>query len=568
MNPDFAYKKYKKGVKITKSIKRVLSVLLCAAFFVTLLAGCQKSGTDSGKKTKEEQYLTYNMGQEPDTIDPGLETSLNAGNVDNMVFEGLMTLDEKNNPVPACAETVDYDPKNPIKFVFHLKKNLKWSDGQPLTAKDFEWSWKRVLNPATGADYASYLYYLKNGEAYNSKKAGITADDVGVKATDDYTLEVELENATPYFLQLCAFATLAPVRKDIVEKDPEKWTQDPKTYIGNGPFKMVEWVHDSYIKFEKNPNYWDKDNVKLDGAKFVMIAQSTQGLAAFETGDVDYIDDVPSAEIPRLLKAGTMVTQNYIGTYYLDVNNKLGALKDPRVRKALSLAIDRVALIETVYKDGRKPATAWVPYGISDADSSKQFRTVGGDYYNPQGDIAEAKKLLSDAGYPDGKGFPVYEYAYNKNETHALIAQAIQDMWKKNLGINVKLNEVDWKVFIPQRKIGDYQMSRDGWIGDYMDPSTFTDILRTGDGNNNAQYSNPRYDELLKKAKAEPDPAKRMEILHKAEDILIGEDMGIIPIAFYVRDVCKKPYIKGSYMVATGIVFFKKAYIEGKTAAK
>jgi oligopeptide transport system substrate-binding protein len=534
-----------------------------------MFAGCKKSDDKSGNNNqtpKDEQYVIYNLATEPDTIDPGLETTVGASTVCNQVFEGLMRLNNDNKPEPAVAESYDYDPAAPTKYVFHIRKEAKWSDGKPVTAQDFEYAWKRVLNPASAADYANQLWYLKNGLAFNSGKEGVTADDVGVKAKDDYTLEVELEYPTTYFLELCSFPTLMPVRKDIVEANPEQWTQKPETYIGNGPFKMTEWVHDSHISFVKNENYWNKSKVKLDKLKFVMIVQSSSGLAAFETGEVDYIDDIPTYDIPRLLQEKKMVVTNYIGTYYICPNNKKRVLNDPKVRKALSLAIDRPLLIEAVWKDGRKPATAWVPYGITDVDPAKQFRDVGGDYYDGKGNIEEAKKLLAEAGYPDGKNFPQLEYAYNNNETHAKIAQAVADMWKKNLGITVKLNEVDWKVFVPQRKAGDYEISRHGWIGDYMDPMTFLDLFVTGDGNNDPKFENTQYDELVRGAKRESDPTKRMQMLHQAEDILIKENMAIIPVAFYVRDVCMKPYVKGVHQVPTGTIYFDRAYVEGKNA--
>jgi oligopeptide transport system substrate-binding protein len=325
-----------KGEKmLAKSIKKILCLTACVVLLASMMAGCKGSGGKNA--SKEKQFLIYNMGQEPDTIDPGLESTVGAANVCNQLFEGLMSLDKDNKPVPACAEKVDYDPKNPSKFVFHIKKGLKWSDGQPLTAKDFEYSWKRVLNPETAADYASYLYTLKNGEAYNSKKA--KAEDVGVKAKDDLTLEVELEYPTSYFLELCTFPTLAPVRKDIVEKDPEKWTQSPSTYIGNGPFKMKEWVHDSYIEFVKNENYRETSKVKLESIKFVMVASSTQALTAWEAGEIYYIDDIPSPEIPRLLKDGKMVVAPYIGTYYIAVNNQKPVLKDPKPAYGISIRL-------------------------------------------------------------------------------------------------------------------------------------------------------------------------------------------------------------------------------------
>ena len=289
-----------------------------------------------------------------------------------------MRLDEKNVPVPATAESVDFDAKAPTKYVFHIRKDAKWSDGKALTAKDFEYSWKRVLDPKVASDYANQLYYLKNGQAFNGGKAKV--ETVGVKATDDYTLEVELEVATPYFLQLCALSTLMPVRQDIVEKDPEKWTLNPETYIGNGPFKLTSWTHDASMEYVKNDNYWNKKEVKLDKMKFVMIVQSTSALAAFETGEVDFLDDLPSNDIPKLVADKKAVSVPYIGNYYISLNNEVKGLDNPKVRKALALAIDRPLLIEAVWKDPRKAATAWVPFGIADSDASKEFRTVGGDY--------------------------------------------------------------------------------------------------------------------------------------------------------------------------------------------
>ena len=547
-----------------KSLGQKISMGLLVALTMSTLAGCGgKTPAKEATKTKEEQSLVYNLEAEPDSIDPTLLTTVGGMTIANQVFEGLMRLDDTNKPVEAAAEKVDFDAANPTKYVFHIRKNAKWSDGKALTAKDFEYSWKRVLNPKTASDYANQLYYLKNGQAYNAGKA--KAEDVGVKALDDNTLEVNLEVPTPYFLQLCALSTLMPVREDIVEKDPEKWTLDPKTYIGNGPFKLTAWTHDASMEYVKNDNYWNKSQVKLDKMKFVMIVQTTSALAAFETGEVDYLDDLPSNDIPKLISDKKATSVPYIGNYYISLNNKLKGLDNSKVRKALSLAINRPLLIDAVWKDPRKPATGWIPYGISDSDSSKQFRAVGGDFYDPKGDVAEAKKLLAEAGYPDGKGFPVLEYAYNKNETHAKVAQAVQDMWKKNLGITVKLTEVDWKVFVPQRKSGNYQISRDGWIGDYMDPMTFMDILVSTDGNNDPKYNNPKYDELVLGAKKEKDPVKRMQMIHDAEKIMM-EDMPLIPIAFYVSNVACKTYVKGVRKIPTGMMYFDRAYIEGKAA--
>lgn len=544
---------------------KTITLTLCMAFTASVFSGCSTGGTKSDTKTKEDQSIVYNLAAEPDTIDPSLLTTIEGMTIANQVFEGLMRLDDNNKPVVAAAEKVDYDAANPTKYVFHLRKDAKWSDGKAVTAHDFEYAWKRVLDPKTASDYANQLYYLKNGQAFNSGKA--KAEDVGVKAVDDYTLNVELEVPTPYFLQLCALSTLMPVRQDIVEKNSEKWTLDTATYVGNGPFKMTSWTHDASMEFVKNDNYWNKAQVKLDKMKFVMIVQNTSALAAFETGEVDYIDNIPTNDIPKLVSDKKVTTVPFIGNYYISLNNKLKGLDDAKVRKALSLAIDRTLLIKAVWQDPRKPATGWIPYGIADADASKQFRTVGGDFYDPKGDVAEAKKLLAEAGYPDGKGFPELEYAYNKNETHAKVAQAVQDMWKKNLGINVKLTEVDWKVFVPQRKAGNYQICRDGWIGDYMDPMTFMDILVSTDANNDPKYKNPKYDELVSSAKKESDPAKRMQIIHDAEKVMMN-DMPLIPVAFYVSNVACKSYVKGARKIPTGMMYFDRAYVEGKSTSK
>lgn len=553
---------------VKKKLSKVLVVATTIIMTATILAGCSKPttttpGTDTNKP-KDEQSIVYNLGAENDTYDPGLGTTVGTATVVNQVFEGLMRLNDQNVPEPAVAEKVDFDAANPTKYTFHLRNNAKWSDGQQVKASDFEYAWKRVLNPETASGYANQLYYLKNGAAYNGKKA--TADQVGVKAKDDLTLEVELENPTPYFLQLCSLPTLMPVRKDVVEKDKEKWATKAETYIGNGPFKAASYTPDKEFQFVKNDNYWNKAKVKLDKMKFVMIVQESSALSAFETGEVDYIDAVPSNDIPRLTKEGKVVAVPYIGNYYICLNDKKESLKDERVRKALSLAIDRQILIDKVWQDSRKPATGFVPEGFADSDASKMFRAVGGDMIPSKGDVEQAKKLLAEAGYPDGKGFPTLEYAYNKSEVHSKIAQAVQDMWKKNLGIEVKLNEVEWKVFTPQRRAGNFDIARDGWIGDYLHPMTMLDIFVTGDGNNHAQYSNPKYDELILGAKKEKDPAKAMSMLHDAEKILINDDMAVVPVAFYVSNVACKSYVKGVRKTPVGMMYFDRAYVEGKAA--
>ncbi|OPJ56543.1 peptide ABC transporter substrate-binding protein [Clostridium oryzae] len=543
-------------------LSKVITAVLTVSLTATLLSGCASKSKDAGKSSskKDVQSIVYNMGAEPDSIDPGLGTAIGASSVDNAMFEGLMKFDKDLNPVPAAAEKVDYDKNNPVKFTFHIRKDAKWSDGKDLKAQDFVYAWLRVLNPKTAAGYATQLYYLKNGEAYNLGKA--KASDVGVKAVDDKTLEVELQNPTPYFLQLTALATLMPVRQDIVEKDPEKWTQNPDTFIGNGPFKMTKWTHDSEIDFVKNDNYWDKKEVKLDKLKFLMMTDSSSALSAYETGDIDYLDTIPATDVKNYLADGKAKAIPSVQDTYIAINSKKKLFQNVKLRKALSLAIDRQGIADAVFQDGRKPATGFIPFGIKDSDSSKEFRTVGGDYYSGKADIAQAKKLLAEAGYPNGKGLPTIEYSYNSDPVNKQVAQALQDMWKK-IGVNVKLNEVEWKVLLTNLKQGKFDISRDNWIGDYMDPMTFMQLVVSNDGNNDGKYKNSKYDKLIAAAKLEKDPAKRMQYIHQAEDILMG-DVGVIPVVFGVSTVAAKPYCKGVVKTPLGGMSFDRAYVQGK----
>lgn len=551
---------------------RFLTVALAVVLAGSVLAGCSNKSSAGGKKV--EQVIRYNLGADPKTIDPGLNSSVEGGTVIANAFEGLLDTDSKDQPVAGVAEKWEISSDG-LKYTFHLRKDAKWSDGKAVTAGDFEYAWKRALDPNTASEYAYQLYYLKNGEAFNmsadpkaTKKA--TADQVGVKAVDDATLEVTLENPTPYFLSLMSFPTYMPLRKDVVEKDPKGWATKPETYVSNGAFKMKEWKPKDSITFVKNDNYWDKGKVKLDTLVYKLIDQETSYMSAFKSGQLDFIEAPPSQEIPNLVKEGTATISPYLGTYYYSFNvsdnaekvNKDVAkvLKDVKVRKALTLAIDRKEIVESVTKGGQRPATSFVPRGIAEA-AGKDFKQK--DYFKETADVEQAKKLLADAGYPDGKGFPTIEILYNNGQGHQDIAQAVQDMLKKNLGISVTLRSVERKVQLTATNSHDYQIARNGWIADYADPMTFLDIWVTGGGNNVAGYSNPEYDKLITAAKSETDAVKRMTELHQAEDILMN-DMPIMPIYEYTNVVCIKDYVKNARKSSLGFVFFKDAYIEKK----
>jgi len=349
------------------------------------------------------------------------------------------------------------------------------------------------------------------------------------------------------------------VNRKIVEKNPEGWFQDIKNYIGNGPFKIVKWEHSAVMELVPNENYWRRDKVKLDKLVLYLIDNRQTALSMFETGQLDWFDDPPLSEIPRLEKEGSLFRTPYIGTYYYMFNVTKKPVDDVRVRKALAMAIDRQMLIDRVTRGGQKPALAYVPFGLADGKPGADFRTVAGNDYIKE-NVAVAKKLLADAGYPNGKGFPTLTILYNTSENHKKIAEAIQEMWKKNLGINVQLTNQEWGVYLASRDALNYEVARAGWIGDYMDPMTFLDMWTTTNGNNDTGWSNKTYDNLIFGSFKVADPIARAKMLHQAEDILMNE-IPIMPIYFYVNQNVMKPWVKGAVRSPLGFIDFGGAYV-------
>ncbi len=550
----------KEETSMCKKSRKFLVIMLAITVIAASLAGC------AGKTTTSKNTIRYDIGAEPKTIDPALNSAVESGTVILNCFEGLTRTDENEKPIPGVATSWDVSPDG-LTYTFKLRSDAKWSDGKALTAKDFEYAWKRAMNPATAAEYANYFYYIKNGEAYNKNKAN--ADAVGVKATDDTTLVVTLENPTPYFLALTSFPTYMPVKKDVVEANKDTWATKPETYVSNGPFVLKEWRPKDRLVLEKNANYWNTKEVKLDRLEMTMIEEATSRLAAYKSGQLDYIESPPSQEIPNLLAKGEAKAIPYLGTYFFSINvtSKLASvdpqaakvLKDVKVRKALSLAIDRDALVKNVVKGGQEPATTFVPPGVPAGTNIPDFKNK--DYYAPKGDVAQAKSLLASAGYPNGQGFPKIVLLYNSGSGHQNVAQAVQDMWKKNLGINVELQNQEWKVFQTTRTSKDYVIARDGWIGDYLDPTTFLDVFTSDSGNNNPGYKNTAYDAKIAAAKKEADPAKRAVLLHDAENMLMA-DAPIIPLYYYKNIAMVKDYVKGARKSMLGFVYFDKAYVQ------
>ncbi|MGI6712150.1 MAG: peptide ABC transporter substrate-binding protein [Bacillota bacterium] len=530
---------------------------LCILFLCifTLACGNEVQESDISRQAFEMQRITYNLGTEPETLDPAAATGAPEGTVQLALFEGLVRLDKNNRPVPGMAKKWKISD-NGRKYVFYLR-DAEWSNGDPVTAYDFEYAWKRLLNPELAHSYAYQLYYLKNGEAYNGQKA--KAEDVGVKALDSKTLIVELNQVTPYFLSLTAFPALYPVNKKVVEKHSD-WHASPENFISNGPFKLVKWEHDQKLVLEKNPNYWAADDVKLNTIIMTMVGSDDTELTMFETDQIDIAENPPFQEMARLLaeKKAAIYPDLSVDFYVLNTDKK--PLNDVRVRKALSLAINRRQLIDNVTQAYEKPAFALVPFGVTDI-KNRDFRKNGGNYF--QEDVEQAQKLLADAGFPNGKNFPVLKISYNEREAHQKVSEAIQEMWKANLGINVKLVNREWKVYGNAIKTGDFDIIRAGWVPDYDDAMTYLDLwAKSGFGMFYTGWENTEYDKLILAARENSDLVSRSSQLHQAEAILM-EEMVIIPLFFCTNQNMYKPWVKGVVVPTLGAYQeFRWAYIE------
>ena len=388
-------------------------------------------------------------------------------------------------------------------------------------------------------------------------------DALQVKALDDNTLQVTLTARTPYFLELTAFPAYAPVQQATVEANGEAWAVDAATYIGNGPYKIAEWVPSSHITMVKNENYWNVDSLAgPDTLQFTLMEDDAAQLTAFQSGELDFIDAVPNDEIDALSSTPEFYKEGQIGTYYVSYNTQAAPFDDPLVRQAFTLAVDRDYICKQIGKSGQIPAGAFVSEGLSDAAEGSSFREVGGDYYDPtaganEANLAKAKELLAEAGYPNGEGLPTITYLYNEGTAHQQIGEALQQMWGQ-LGATVTLESQEWATFLNTRKNGDYQVARNGWLGDDNDPISFLDMWITGGGNNDAQWSNAEFDSLIKQIKSSGDAEARMEMMHQAEDIIFDEWM-LCPIYYYVDIYMAQQNLENLSTSPLGFKFFMNA---------
>lgn len=538
-------------------MKRLLSALLVAAMACVMVSGCgsgtEKDSSSSGKNgDKTTESVVYNC-QESESWDP-LRDSTSGGLIKHL-FEGLMTW-EQGKLTEGVADKIDVS-EDGLTYTVTLKDDAVWSDGQPVTAEDFRYSWLRQLNPENAGKYCKELYWLKNGEEYNAGTA--SEEDVGVQAQDDKTLIITLKAPCAYFKELLASKVYLPVRKDAVEAD-ENWWASADTCIGNGPFKLVKYTPHESIEMEKNESYREADLVNIQKLTARFITDSQVELMAYNTDEIQAGIMPPTESLASLKDSGDLYTSPKLTCYWLVVNNQDDVVNDVRVRKALSMAIDRESLVENVTKGGEIPAYGLVPPQVMDSDNETPFYEASKDYFTY--DVKQAQELLAEAGYPNGEGFPELTYAISSDSYHADIAQAIQAMWKENLGITVNIEEQDLSVFISDRKEGKYPIARYTWEGSFSDPDTWLSLYVSGGENNDSKYSNAKYDELIQKAQMETDATERFKLLHEAEKTLIQDDMAVIPLFYPSLNYIIKPSVKDLGINANGDMYWKTAYIE------
>ena len=506
-----------------------------------IVANCSDSvnPVDSGL---ENQIYHHGNGSEPQGLDPHIVTGVPEHHILISLCEGLTipnpNPNDMNGYMAGTAESwsISDDGK---EYIFNINKNAKWSNGEPVTAEDFVWSWKRILTASLGSQYPDMLYYLEGAYEYHN---GLIDDFdlVGVKSIDEHTLQVNLKNPTPFFLGLLSHYSTWPVHKDTVLKFGDiddrngEWTR-PGNFVCNGPFQLKTWELNNKIVVEKNPHYYDASMVRLNEIHYYPVSNVMTEDRMFRAGQLHLTSTLPSQKCPIYIEENpNLRIDPYMGTYFYRINTENEVLKDVKVRKALAYSIDRQLLVDKVTKCGQIPAYSFTPPGTNGYQPTTEIPF----------DPVLAKSLLEEAGFSNENPFPKLEILFNTNEDHRKLALAVQQMWQINLGIEVELVNQDWKVYLNREMIGDFQISRAGWIGDYEDPNTFLDLMRPNRGNNKTGWENMEYDALVKKANTINNQAERYELLYKAEEILI-ENMPVIPLYTYVRAYQLSSDVKG-----------------------
>lgn len=539
--------------------KKMLAIFLSAALFVTAFAGCGKKKADG---------ITVQIGPNPETLDPALNSAVDGGNMLITLFETLLIIDQDNKVQPGQAEKYEVSPDG-LTWTFTMRDGLKWSDGTDLNAKDFEYTFKRIADTNVAAPYAETVIGMIEGykDAIDSKNP----EKLNVKASDDgKTLTIKLAYPCSYFDKIVAFGTMSPVQKATVEKNGDSWATKPETYVCNGPYTITEWTPSEKIVCKKNENYkggWDSSKIVNDKLTFLLLEDSSASYTAYTGGTAQLIKDVPTEEIPTLKKdkKDEFNVDPILGTYYLSMNLNKAPFNNKNVRKALSLAIDRDYVANTVMQGTYTPAYNYVGTGVDDVDPGKFLENSkaanGGKTYiseDYKANLEEAKKALAEAGYPEGKGFPTITYSTNDTGYHKALAEYLQQVYK-DLGITMNIDIVDWSSLTPKRRAGEYEMARNGWVMDYNDASNMIELFVSSNGNNDGKYNNPAFDKAMNDSKV-ADKTAHFAALHEAEKI-VSEDYGFIPVAYYNDFWLQSTSLKGTWHSPYGYWYLQYAYL-------
>jgi len=544
----------------------LLSAAMAAAACSPDSGGSPRQGSNAGSGPIPDAprgVVRINISATPFSLDPTLSTDIPGSKVLRHLFEGLVRLDGDAQPQPGLAESWESNDDATV-WTFHLRKDARWHNGDPVTAQDFLYSYKRILNPEVEAQYAYMVFgYLKNGKAYFESGG---EGDFGAKALDDHTLELTLEGPTPYFPSMLGHPSWYAVHPPTVEKHGNMWSHNAETYMGNGPYRLSEWRAKDRVIALKADTYFARDEVHFDQIIFRMIENESTQVAAFESGELDITDGVPRTEVDRWRERPEFFQSPYLGCYYVAFNMTKPPFDDIALRRAFSLAINRRMVVEKLTKRGELPADGFVPIGIKLEDGT-DFRDMSGaliDVDDYEANVEEAKRILREAGYGTEKKIPRIEYLYNNNEEHQIIGEFLQNLWKTHLGADVRLQAVEFKVKQQRGTDKNYEAMRNGWIADYVYPLSFLDLFMKESLNNDMGMDNPRYDELIREARREPEPRKAFELLAEAERILIVDECAMAPIYYYSGPLLMRPEIKGVARNALGDLDVSRAWREGE----
>lgn len=543
-----------------KVVFRTMVFALLAS--VAMIAGCKKEApVEVAEVEKGPVVMNWNLNSDPKTIDPSLNGASDGGDVISNTFEGLVR-ERSGNVVPGVAKTWDVSEDGKV-ITFHLRES-KWSDGSPLTANDFVYGWKHGIDPNTASEYGWIWHYTNVVNAEAANNGDVSLDEVGIRAIDDLTFEVTLSAPTDYFVSLSSFYHFRPLKQSVVE-DPAgaegAWAKDPKLAVSNGPYKLTSYTIGGGMTLEKNEYFWNVAKVGIDVINVKFIDQASTAYTAYQAGDFDFLNDVPPAEIPALIAENPeFYVYPLLGTYYYNFNMDLELWGDARVRRALAYGLDREKICEALAR-GNVPAAGFVPPGFPDDKGADFFETAGTyGLSTDSGSIEEARKLLAEAGYPDGEGFPSFTLMYNTSESHQMVAEMVQEMWKTNLGIECTLENQEWAVFQDTRKQGNYEVARGGWLTDFLDPMGLLAIFVDGNDYNDPNYNNADYNASMAKASSSYG-SEHYKALYKAQDILMN-DMPIVPVYHYTDYFLSSPKLKGWDRSMLGQIDFSTAYIQ------